>query len=195
MENKDNTNNNPEVNDDSGLDQTDNLNQGDQKTDTSTSSVSNENSANNQGDDTTSKLAELNDKYLRLYSEFDNFRKRTHKEKVDYLKTANEEVLKAILPIIDDFERAIKANENVTDVNAIKEGVNLIHSKLKNTTQQKGLTSFDCKGEVFDADIMEAITHVPAPSDELKGKVVDELEKGYKLGDKVIRFAKVVVGS
>ncbi|MDZ4663713.1 MAG: nucleotide exchange factor GrpE [Bacteroidota bacterium] len=195
MENKDNTNNNPEVNDDSGLDQTDNLNQGDQKTDTSTSSVSNENSANNQGDDATSKLAELNDKYLRLYSEFDNFRKRTHKEKVDYLKTANEEVLKAILPIIDDFERAIKANENVTDVNAIKEGVNLIHSKLKNTTQQKGLTSFDCKGEVFDADIMEAITHVPAPSDELKGKVVDELEKGYKLGDKVIRFAKVVVGS
>jgi molecular chaperone GrpE len=190
MENNDNLDNNPEVNDDSGLDQTDNLNQNEEKTD--------ENSAKTeekQGEDTASKLADLNDKYLRLYSEFDNFRKRTHKEKVDYLKTANEEVLKAILPVIDDFERAIKANENVTDVKAIKDGVHLIYNKLKNTTQQKGLTSFDCKGEVFDADLMEAITHIPAPSDELKGKVVDELEKGYKLGDKVIRFAKVVVGS
>ena len=189
MENNDNLDNNPEVNDDSGLDQTDNLNQNEEKTD--------ENSAKTeekQGEDTASKLADLNDKYLRLYSEFDNFRKRTHKEKVDYLKTANEEVLKAILPVIDDFERAIKANENVTDVKAIKDGVHLIYNKLKNTTQQKGLTSFDCKGEVFDADLMEAITHIPAPSDELKGKVVDELEKGYKLGDKVIRFAKVVIG-
>ena len=97
--------------------------------------------------------------------------------------------------MLDDFERAIKAKENVTDVKAIKDGGHLIYNKLKNTTQQKGLTSFDCKGEVFDADLMEAITHIPAPSDELKGKVVDELEKGYKLGDKVIRFAKVVVGS
>lgn len=198
MENNDNLSNNPEVNDDSGLDQADNLNQNEQKTDTSTSSVEAENAAKTeekQGDDTNAKLAELNDKYLRLYSEFDNFRKRTHKEKVDYLKTANEEVLKAILPVIDDFERAIKANENVTDIKAIKDGVNLIYNKLKNTTQQKGLTSFDCKGEVFDADLMEAITHIPAPSDDQKGKVVDELEKGYKLGDKVIRFAKVVVGS
>ncbi len=190
MENKDNLDNNPEVNDDSGLDQTDNLNQNELKTDTSTNSVSNE-----KDEDTSGKLAELNDKYLRLYSEFDNFRKRTHKEKVDYLKTANEEVLKAILPVIDDFERAIKANENVTDVKAIKDGLNLIYHKLKNTTQQKGLTAFDCKGEVFDADLMEAITHIPAASDDQKGKVVDEVEKGYKLGDKVIRFAKVVVGS
>ncbi len=121
MENNDNLDNNPEVNDDSGLDQTDNLNQNEEKTD--------ENSAKTeekQGEDTASKLADLNDKYLRLYSEFDNFRKRTHKEKVDYLKTANEEVLKAILPVIDDFERAIKANENVTDVKAIKDGVHLI---------------------------------------------------------------------
>ena len=197
MENTDNLSNNPEVNDDSGLDQTDNLNQNEQKTDENSDKTedASTSSATKQGEDMTSKLAELNDKYLRLYSEFDNFRKRTHKEKVDYLKTANEEVLKAILPVIDDFERAIKANENVTDIKAIKDGVNLIYNKLKNTTQQKGLTSFDCKGEVFDADIMEAITHIPAPSDDQKGKVVDELEKGYKLGDKVIRFAKVVVGS
>jgi molecular chaperone GrpE len=187
MENKDNQNNNPEVNDDSGLEQTDNLNQNEEKTDTSAS--------DKKGQDTDAKYNELNDKYLRLYSEFDNYRKRTHKEKVEYLKSANEEVLKAILPVIDDFERAIKANENVEDVKAIKEGVSLIYNKLKSTAQQKGLTSFDCKGQVFDADVMEAITHIPAPSDDMKGKVVDEIEKGYKLGDKVIRFAKVVVGS
>jgi molecular chaperone GrpE len=187
MENKDNQNNNPEVNDDSGLEQTDNLNQNEEKTDTSAS--------DKKGQDTDAKYNELNDKYLRLYSEFDNYRKRTHKEKVEYLKSANEEVLKAILPVIDDFERAIRANENVEDVKAIKEGVSLIYNKLRSTAQQKGLTSFDCKGEVFDADIMEAITHIPAPSNDMKGKVVDEIEKGYKLGDKVIRFAKVVVGS
>jgi molecular chaperone GrpE len=202
MENKDNLNNNPEVNDDKGSDQTDNLNQND----TSTGPVNEENagktediSTNSAGTkktaDPDAKFNELNDKYLRLYSEFDNFRKRTHKEKVEYLKSANEEVLKAILPVIDDFERAIKANENVEDVKAIKEGVNMMYHKLKNAAQQKGLAAFDCKGEVFNADLMEAITHIPAPSDDMKGKVVDEIEKGYKLGDKVIRFAKVVVGS
>jgi molecular chaperone GrpE len=190
MQNNDNLNDNQEVNDDSGFDNADNLSQNEHETDENSGK-----SEEQQGGDNAAKLTELNDKYLRLYSEFDNFRKRTHKEKVDYLKTANEEVLKAILPVIDDFERAIKANENVTDVQAIKDGVNLIYNKLKNTTQQKGLTSFDCMGEVFDADLMEAITHIPAPTEDQKGKVVDELEKGYKLGDKVIRFAKVVVGS
>jgi molecular chaperone GrpE len=202
MENKDNLDNNPEVNDDKGLDQTDNLNQND----TSTGSVNEENTGKTENVSTNSteakktsdpdaKFNELNDKYLRLYSEFDNFRKRTHKEKVEYLKSANEEVLKAILPVIDDFERAIKANENVEDVKAIKEGVHMMYHKLKNAAQQKGLTAFDCKGELFNADLMEAITHIPAPSEDLKGKVIDEIEKGYKLGDKVIRFAKVVVGS
>lgn len=197
MENKD-IDNNPEVNDDKGLDQTDNLNQNEEKTDTSTSSAETENAAktdDKKAQDSEAKFNELNDKYLRLYSEFDNFRKRTHKEKVEYLKAANEEVLKAILPVIDDFERAIKANENVTDVDAVKAGLTMIFSKLKTTTQHKGLTPFDCKGEVFNADLMEAITHIPAPSEDMKGKVVDEIEKGYKLGDKVIRFAKVVVGS
>lgn len=191
MENKDNLDNNPEVNDGSGLDQTDNLSQNEEKTDTSASS---ENTGKKE-EDPSVKFNELNDKYLRLYSEFDNYRKRTHKEKVDYLKTANEEVLKAILPVIDDFERAIKANENVSDVEALKAGMTMISNKLKNAAQQKGLIPFETKGEVFDADLMEAITHIPAPTEDMKGKVVDELEKGYKLGDKVIRFAKVVVGS
>lgn len=143
--------------------------------------------------DWESKVNELNDKYLRLYSEFDNYRRRTIKEKADIIKTAAEDVFKAILPIIDDFERAIKANESSDDVNAIKEGVQLIYNKLKNTTQQKGLTAFESKGEVFNPDTMEAITHIPATDDTQKGKVVDETEKGYKLGDKVIRYAKVVV--
>jgi len=139
------------------------------------------------------KIKELNDRYLRLYSEFDNYRKRTVKEKSDIIKTAAEDVFKAIIPVIDDLERAIKANEGVDDVNAIKEGMLLISNKLKNTIQNKGLTAFDSMGAVFNPDTMEAITHIPATSDEQKGKVIDELEKGYKLGDKVIRFAKVVV--
>lgn len=197
MENTDKNDFNPEVNEDAGMEQTDNMNQEEQKTDESAgngdASQNTENQVNNN--DLTAKYNELNDKYLRLYSEFDNFRKRTIKEKSDILKTANEDVLKAILPVIDDFERAIKANENVSDVQAIKEGVQLIYNKLKSTTSQKGLVAFETKGEVFNDDLMEAITHIPAPSDDAKGKVVDELEKGYKLGDKVIRFAKVVVGS
>jgi molecular chaperone GrpE len=139
------------------------------------------------------KIKELNDKYLRLYSEFDNYRKRTIKEKSDIIKTASEDVFKAILPVIDDFERAIKANESMKDADALKEGFQLIFNKLKNTTQQKGLTSFETIGQTFDPDIMEAITNIPAADDSQKGKVVDEVEKGYKLGDKVIRFAKVVI--
>jgi len=139
------------------------------------------------------KIKELNDKYLRLYSEFDNYRKRTLKERSELIKTASEEVFKAILPVIDDLDRAVRANEDVNDANVIKEGLQLIFNKLKNVTQQKGLTSFETKGEVFNPDIMEAITHIPAASEEQKGKVVDEVEKGYKLGEKVIRFAKVVI--
>jgi molecular chaperone GrpE len=139
------------------------------------------------------KVNDLNDKYLRLYSEFDNFRRRTVKERAELIKTASEDVLKAMLPILDDFERAIKANESAEDINAIKEGVQLIYNKLKNTTAQKGLTSFDSIGETFNPDLMEAITHIPAADDTQKGRVIDDLEKGYKLGDKVIRFAKVVI--
>lgn len=143
--------------------------------------------------DLEQKVNELNDRYLRLYSEFDNYRKRTIKEKADIIKTAGEDVFKSVLPVIDDFERAIKANENSNDIKAIREGIHLIYNKLKSNVQQKGLTAFDSIGQAFDADTMEAITHIPAADDSQKGKVVDEIEKGYKLGDKVIRFAKVIV--
>jgi len=144
-------------------------------------------------EDPEAKTRELNDKYLRLYSEFDNYRKRTIKEKSEIIKTAAEDVFKAILPVMDDLERAIKANETVSDSELIKEGIQLIYNKLKNTTQQKGLTAFESKGETFNPDVMEAITYVPAAEDAQKGKVIDEVEKGYKLGDKVVRFAKVVI--
>jgi molecular chaperone GrpE len=143
--------------------------------------------------DHESQIKELNDKYLRLYSDFDNYRKRSMKEKFDIIKTAGEDVFKTILPVIDDFERAIKANETIEDSAAIKEGIKLIFNKFKSSTQQKGLIAVDSIGEVFNPDIMEAITHIPATDETQKGKVVDEVEKGYKLGDKVIRFAKVIV--
>ena len=141
------------------------------------------------------KVAEANDKYLRLYSEFDNFRKRTSKEKIELMKTSGEEFFKAFLPVIDDFERAMKANENATDVKALAEGVQLIYNKFKGTLKQKGLEEMEAIGKPFDADLMEAITSIPAPSEDLKGKVVDEIEKGYSLNGKVIRFSKVVTGS
>jgi molecular chaperone GrpE len=141
------------------------------------------------------EVAQANDKYLRLYAEFDNFRRRTQKERAELLQTAGKEVIVAMLPILDDFERAAKAMENSTDVNAVKEGVALVQHKLKNILVQKGLKEMESKGAAFDADIHEAITNIPAPSDDLKGKVVDELEKGYFLNDKVVRFAKVVVGA
>jgi molecular chaperone GrpE len=137
----------------------------------------------------------LNEKYLRLYSDFENFRKRTLKERIDLTNTAGEAFFKAILPVLDDFERAKKSMENSTDIAAIKEGVDLVQHKLKNTLQQKGLEEMVSLEHTFDPEIHEAITQFPAPSDNLKGKVVDELEKGYYLNGKVIRFAKVVVGS
>lgn len=148
-----------------------------------------------QNIDYESKIAELNDKYLRLYSEFDNYRKRTIKEKAEIIRSAGEEVFKAIIPTIDDFERAIKANETVADVESIKEGMVLIYNKFKSACVSKGLEAMDSLNKPFDADVMEAITHIPSPNDEMKGKVIDEIEKGYKLGEKVIRFAKVVVGN
>lgn len=140
------------------------------------------------------KVAELNDKYLRLYSEFDNFRKRTAKERVDLINTAGEDIFKSLLPVLDDFERAIKSNAETTDVKAVNDGVHLIFNKFKSVLTAKGLQEMKSHGETFDADIHEAITNIPAPSEELKGKVVDELEKGYSLNGKIIRFAKVVIG-
>ncbi len=147
----------------------------------------------NKSIDLEVKVNELNDKYLRLYSEFDNYRKRTLKEKADTIKTASEDVFKAILPVIDDLERAIKANDATADMNALKEGISLIYNKFKNIVHQKGLIPFESIGEVFNPDLMEAITEIPAADESQKGKIIDEVEKGYKLGDKVIRFAKVVI--
>lgn len=141
------------------------------------------------------ELAQANDKYLRLYAEFDNYKRRTTKERVELLQTAGKEVIVSLLTVLDDFERAAKAMENSTDINAVKEGVSLVQSKLKGILGQKGLKEMETKGTAFDADIHEAITSIPAPTDDLKGKIVDELEKGYYLNDKVVRFAKVVVGN
>jgi molecular chaperone GrpE len=140
------------------------------------------------------QVTEANDKYLRLYAEFDNFKRRTSKERIELLQTAGKEVIISLLHVLDDFERGLKSMEQATEVTPIKEGVALVHHKLKNTLSQLGLKEMDTQGQVFDADIHEAITNIPAPSDELKGKIVDQLEKGYYLNDKVIRFAKVVVG-
>jgi molecular chaperone GrpE len=141
------------------------------------------------------ELVAANDKYLRLFAEFDNFRRRTAKEREEARKTEGKDVIVAMLPVMDDFERAIRSMDNATDVQAVKQGVELIYNKLTNTLTQKGLKPMAALGETFDADIHEAITNVPAPTDDLKGKVIDEMEKGYYLGDKVVRFAKVIVGA
>jgi len=141
------------------------------------------------------KVNELNDKYLRLYSEFDNFRKRTFKEKIDLSRTASEEVIKDLLPVLDDFDRAIASMSSTDNIEAIKEGEQLIHAKMKAIFAAKGLQEIKSIGESFNTDFHEAITSIPAPSEELKNKVVDEVQKGYTLHDKVIRFSKVITGS
>lgn len=146
-------------------------------------------------DKTTSELAELKDKYLRLYADFENFRRRTAKEKLDMINSANEGLLKSLIPVIDDFERAKQSMDSTDDITAIKEGVDLIYTKFAKTLEAKGLKPMVSKGEPFDADLHESITQFPAPSPDLKGKVIDEVEKGYYLNDKVIRFAKVIVGN
>jgi molecular chaperone GrpE len=141
------------------------------------------------------ELGLANDRYLRLYAEFDNFRRRTAKEREDARKSEGKDVIVALLPVLDDFDRAIRSIENSTDITAVKEGVALIQNKLKNVLAQKGLKEMQSIGTAFDPEIHEAITNIPAPSDDLKGKVVDEMEKGYYLNDKVARFAKVIVGA
>lgn len=141
------------------------------------------------------ELAQANDKYLRLYAEFDNFRRRTIKERAEARETEGKELLVALLPVLDDFERAQRSMEKAVDVAPVKEGVTLIQNKLKNILGQKGLKEMESIGAPFDADLHEAITNIPAPTDDLKGKVVDEMEKGYYLKDRVIRFAKVIVGA
>ena len=139
-------------------------------------------------------LAKEKDKHIRLFAEFENFKKRTSKERMDLFKTANQEVLLALLPVLDDFDRAVTEIKKSEDELLLK-GVELIHDKLKNTLVSKGLEEVEVRaGDTFNADYAEAITQIPAPTPELKGKIVDVLEKGYKLGDKIIRFPKVVIG-
>ena len=143
----------------------------------------------------THDLAKEKDKFLRLFAEFENYKRRTTKERIELFKTANQEVLLAMLPVLDDFDRAI-VEINKSDDELLTKGVELIHEKLKSTLVSKGLEQVDVKaGDAFDADFAEAITQIPAASDKMKGKIVDILEKGYKLGDKIIRFPKVVIGN
>jgi molecular chaperone GrpE len=160
---------------------------------------------NHQENDTTETIEKtpdyktlyetLNDKYLRLYSEYDNYRKRTAREKSELIKTAGVDVIKSILPVLDDFERAIKANENINDPQTLKEGFTLIHSKLNNIMQAKGLKAMNLLDTEFNADISEAIANLPSEDETKKGKVLDVVENGYYLNDVLIRYAKVVVGA
>lgn len=140
------------------------------------------------------KLQEMNDKYVRLSAEFDNYRKRTLKEKMELTKSASEKVLINILPVKDNFERALKSIDDAKDIEALKEGVHLIYNNFNEFITQNGVKEIEAINKDFDTDIHEAITKIPAPTKDLKGKVVDCVEKGYYLNDKVIRFAKVVVG-
>lgn len=136
----------------------------------------------------------VNDKYLRLSAEFDNYRKRTLKEKTEMLQTAGSSLLESLLPIIDDFERALKTIDESKNLEALKEGINLIYNKFLEFIKSKGVLEIEALNSEFDTDFHEAITKIPAPKDELKGKVVDVIQKGYKMNDKVIRFSKVVIG-
>ena len=142
------------------------------------------------------KNEELNDRFLRLYSEFDNFRKRTQKEKIDLYKTAGEDVILSLLPVLDDFERALKSIDQSKELKELREGISLIYQKLQNTLNQKGLQPIETSiGKDFDLDLHESVSQIPTDDKKMKGKVIDEVEKGYMLNDKVIRYAKVVIGS
>ena len=140
------------------------------------------------------QVQELKDKYVRLSAEFDNYRKRTLKEKMELSKSAGEDILISLLPVVDDFDRAVKSIDEANDIVAIKEGVHLIYAKFKEFLNRKGVKEIDALHKEFDTDEHEALTKIPAPEEDLKGKVVDVIEKGYLLNEKVIRFSKVVVG-
>ena len=140
------------------------------------------------------ELTEQKDKYLRLFAEFDNARRRNAKERIELIQTAGREVISSLLDVLDDCDRAEKVINSREDVAVIKEGVQLVFNKLRNTLQARGLKPMEALNTIFDADKHEAITEIPAPTADLQGKVVDEVTKGYYLGDKIIRFAKVVVG-
>lgn len=141
------------------------------------------------------RINELNDKYIRLYADFENYRKRVSKERIDLLRFAGEDIFKQLLPVMDDFERAIKAAAQTTDFETIKQGEQLIYNKLKIMLTQNGLQEMNVAGQPFDSELHDAITNIPAPSEDMKGKVTEEVEKGYYLNGKVIRHAKVIVGN
>ncbi|RYE90349.1 MAG: nucleotide exchange factor GrpE [Cytophagaceae bacterium] len=147
-----------------------------------------------QDNTTSDELADLKDKYLRLAAEFENYKRRTSKERADLFKTANQELMVALLPVLDDFDRARQHTQGTADPAALQNALDITYNKLNKTLQQKGLGPMNAKGGDFDAELHEAITQIPAPSDDLRGKIVEEIEKGYYLGDKVIRHAKVVLG-
>ena len=141
------------------------------------------------------QLATEKDKFMRLFAEFENYKKRTNKERIELFKTASEGVMLAMLPVLDDFERALMHIEEDKEAEELRKGVLLIYNKLISTLEQKGLSKIEVnKGDVFNADDHEAVTQIPAPTEDLKGKIIDVVERGYKLGDKVIRFPKVVIG-
>jgi molecular chaperone GrpE len=140
------------------------------------------------------KTIEMQDKYLRLSAEFDNYRKRTHKEKTEMIKTASEDLLKRIIPVLDDFERGLQVVNSAKDLEAVKEGMSLIYSRFKDFLLQQGVKEIEAVNQEFNTDLHEAVTKIPAPDEKMKGKVVDVVEKGYYLHDKVIRYPKVVVG-
>ncbi len=140
------------------------------------------------------QVEDLEDKYRRLLAEFDNFRKRTNREKLELIKTASKDTLTGLLPVLDDFDRAKKNHDDDGSEEHFTEGVSLLYMKLQTYAEKQGLQAIDPTGEAFDADFHEAITEIPAPTEELKGKVIDTVERGYSLNDKIIRYAKVVIG-
>lgn len=140
------------------------------------------------------EITELKDKYLRLSAEYDNYRKRTLREKMELTKSANSSVLLKLLPIVDNFERGLKSVETAEDINAVKEGMILIYNHFKEMLKQNGVKEIEAVNKEFDTDLHEAVTKIPAPEEELKGKVVDVIEKGYLLNETVLRYSKVVIG-
>jgi molecular chaperone GrpE len=163
-------------------------------TDKNTEDNTSENNLEVQIGSLQKQVEEQKDKFLRLYADFDNYKKRTAKERSELILTAGKDIMTAMLPVSDDMDRAIKYMNESEDLTTIKEGLNLVYAKFKNTLEQNGLKSIPAIGEIFDVEKHEAITEIPAPNDEMKGKVVDEVEKGYYLNGKLIRYAKVVVG-
>lgn len=147
-----------------------------------------------ESDSSEQQIAELKDKYLRLAAEFENYKRRTVKEKLNMMGTAAKDTLSALLPVMDDFDRAKKNAEDENSTEPFSEGVMMVYNKLTNTLQQKGMKPMESTGEVFDPELHEAITEIPAPTEDMKGKVIDTVEKGYYLNDTILRHAKVVVG-